>query len=65
MLTERGAKIYNEWCSEVTYSRVPVKAGDVLKDQLWSIMSVFGNAFQLGSISPFENCEIDLLEEKL
>jgi hypothetical protein len=60
VLTERGAEIYNE-CWKSYKSLLPKKSGDVLKDPLWSIMETFGQHVGLGANSPFENCEIDLL----
>ena len=61
VLTERGAEIYNAWCNESVYTRVHKQEGEVLKEQLWLIMNIFGKHFKLGSVSPFENCDIHLL----
>jgi hypothetical protein len=61
VLTGYGAKIYNSWASSRVYSRPLMEKGNVLKDQLWMIMYVFGEHISLGMNSPFEYCEIDLL----
>jgi hypothetical protein len=59
VLTELGAQVYNKYHERYTYYRPEiVSKGDVLRDQLWHLMQVFGPAIHLGQYSPFEECRM-------
>jgi len=57
ILTEEGAKIYNEFNDQFLFlneSPKQLKEGDKLKDELWSLMQIFGPKLHNGCEIPFE-----------
>jgi hypothetical protein len=64
VLTEFGAKTYNEFHSQFkNYRPKELNVDDVLEDSLWSLMRVFGPSIHLGMIEvPFKNNEIEIME---
>jgi len=70
-LTEFGAEIYNKRYDDMKqyvptdyiFSNVDVKAGYVLKAQLWSLFQDFGPYISLGRENPFEGCIMMFDEE--
>jgi hypothetical protein len=59
VLTETGANAMNAIYAEYGLAR-RWSAGDVLKDQLWSVMQTLGSAFVMGGEPPVKDCEITL-----
>jgi hypothetical protein len=57
VLTERGAELYNQHGSR-EFESFPVRdrkrAGEVLEEQLWVLMLIFGPHLSLGNAPPFE-----------
>ena len=63
-LTERGAIVWNDYHAS-TRTMYPLsypfkKAGDVVRDELWSIMHIFGNSLYNGRKTPFEGNVMDI-----
>ena len=55
VLSEYGAQVYNKYHERYTHYRPEiVSKGDVLREQLWRLMQVFGPAIHLGQQSPIE-----------
>jgi hypothetical protein len=69
VLTQAGADTYNTYWNDISY-RWPgfveknLKEGDVLKEQLWSVMQIFGPHIHLGGHVPFVMCRMNILEGK-
>lgn len=72
-LSETGAKHLNEVNRECNIrfwdqsksdyrAKTDYVKGDVYKNQLWSIMEMFGTTLGLGLDAPFVNCEINIKE---
>ena len=67
-LSALGARLYNRHFDEVPKEFRPPKreAGDKIEIQLWSLMTIFGNAMYAGAPEvPFENNEIEIIEKDL
>jgi hypothetical protein len=63
ILTEAGAKVYNEYMSQFTFRgrREPnAKVGFAHKTSLWDLMHIYGEHTFIGRPEPFEGCEIDV-----
>lgn len=61
-LTEYGAAVYNNWLAGRIYRKQEsVEEGYILKEQLWAVMSVFGEHVSLGKQSPFKDCKIEFV----
>jgi len=60
ILTEQGAAFYEEYRKQCRYPPKPVQAGEVLRDQLWHIMQVFGSSLVLGGLPPFKDLEVEI-----
>jgi len=76
ILTEFGATVLNKkWelmkmSTEAglrnLFSHIPTyKAGDKYSSQLWQLMQDFGEVMQMHLQTPFENCEMYILEKDL
>lgn len=66
-LTKAGANTYNQYMLQFANCPWPTKQfkveGDIVRTQLWDLISIFGSSVHLGMQAPFEMCEINL-EEK-
>lgn len=69
VLTDVGARIWNEYEKGFAKYAIPgweprlKKEGDTLKQQLWSLMKIYGPHIHLGGAVPFELCKMTI-EEK-
>lgn len=68
-LTKFGAKVINDDRAEIRklvpeYAPKAYSEGDVLKDQLWSVMQTFGPHIHMGMVEvPFKDNIITILEK--
>jgi hypothetical protein len=59
VLSEYGADVYNKFYEQFKFHRPAKKIeGDVLREQLWSLMQTFGPAISIGQQSPFVECRM-------
>lgn len=64
VLTSKGAEVWNEYYASTPAKYKPNcrKEGDALTDQLWGLMQIFGSSVSLGCISPFKDCEMEIVK---
>ncbi len=67
VLTQEGANIYNSYYEDTPSEYRPDRkiVGEVLTDQLWGIMQVFGNHISLGRMSPFKDCQLEIINREV
>ena len=66
-LTDFGAEHYNKFNSQFgKYAPPRLNEGDVLTDELWEIMQIFGSVLHNGMVRiPFMNNQIEVLDDNI
>lgn len=66
-LTESGKGYAKQYFSDhrMYYSLEQIEKDDIQEFQLWDLMNIFGPAMFLGGPTQFENCEIEVIEERI